>query len=480
MVAGGFNSLTMNLMDEASAGLSAAVGGDYDKELTSARDTMKKKQEQHPWAFAGGELAGAIAPALATGGASAGTSLLGAAGKAAATGAAQSGVAGFGAGEGTEDRLKQAATDAAIGGVAGGILGGVTRGLTKGGKVAAANAARTTPNEFRQASNEAYKAIADSDIVFDPQVMKDAVQNMKINVSANGHFRPDLNKKDKVIANLITQFEDVVDPKSATAITGGQPPASSMMTLDSVERFRQTLKDEYKFGKKAFNAKLKQIENALDAAIATNPEAKQLTDVARAAHRQASQAELLDKVMTKAKDRAGSTFYGSNINNVYRQEFNKILKNDKLRVSFDPPQLDAMKYLVEQDKGANFVRWAGGLSPANGGMMSVLNYGMAQVHPGMMAVTAASALAKRAGNKMTTNLAEGIANQVAGHAPGPISTQASAAAAGPVSALSTMLGGAINGGEQGGGQMPPPQQAQMPPGYVSPLEQMVRQQMGQP
>jgi hypothetical protein len=99
------------------------VGRDY------MRGIQKSAEEQHPLAYPGGEITGAVAGMAlpATRGAE-GASLLARAGRTAATGAGYGALSGFGAGEGAPESLQGAAIGGAIGGALGGafpVLGAV-------------------------------------------------------------------------------------------------------------------------------------------------------------------------------------------------------------------------------------------------------------------------------------------------------------------------------------------------------------------
>lgn len=142
--------------DELFAGLDAAVqpvfgtgnGGEtfsdrYDKNLVDQRAYIKASEDQHPVLNTVGGVAGAVAPALLSGGGSllgngARATLATASAKSAALGAAQGGAYGFGSADGdVSDRLSEAGTGALLGGVIGGAapaaigaLSGVARKVT--------------------------------------------------------------------------------------------------------------------------------------------------------------------------------------------------------------------------------------------------------------------------------------------------------------------------------------------------------------
>jgi hypothetical protein len=142
--------------DELFAGLDAAVqpvfgtgnGGEtfsdrYDKNLVDQRAYIKASEDQHPVLNTVGGVAGAVAPALLSGGGSllgngARATLATTSAKSAAIGAAQGGAYGFGSADGdVSNRLSEAGTGALLGGVIGGVapaaigaLSGVARKVT--------------------------------------------------------------------------------------------------------------------------------------------------------------------------------------------------------------------------------------------------------------------------------------------------------------------------------------------------------------
>jgi hypothetical protein len=121
----------------------------YNKNLIDQRAYLKASEDQHPVLNTLGGLAGAVAPALLTGGASlAGTgaraSLAATSAKSAAVGAAQGGAYGFGSADGdVSDRLAGAGTGALLGGVVGGAAPAVVGALS--GAVRKATPTRLLP-----------------------------------------------------------------------------------------------------------------------------------------------------------------------------------------------------------------------------------------------------------------------------------------------------------------------------------------------
>lgn len=151
---------SFNMLDEAQALTAGAPGSpEYDAELNRQRAFIHAAQEQHPNFYGAGNATGSIPAALIPVGKVAQTAgpiaktLVGG-----GTAAVQGGLAGFGAGEGAEDRLSRARQAALIAGglgaaipVVGGASGAIARKL---GKSKTAPGAGVVPTKREALSNE--------------------------------------------------------------------------------------------------------------------------------------------------------------------------------------------------------------------------------------------------------------------------------------------------------------------------------------
>jgi hypothetical protein len=168
---GAADTLSFGIGDEVGAGLGAASeylasflnGQDprsYDEILAKMRDQEDRAQAANPGSFLAGQIGGAVAGGvgLAKGGASLaanavsrGSSLGRVAAGSAADGAILSAAHGFGTGEGTEDRFKNAGLSALTGTAAGFAGPFAVAGVQKlGGMAAAPIAARLFPENYAQ------------------------------------------------------------------------------------------------------------------------------------------------------------------------------------------------------------------------------------------------------------------------------------------------------------------------------------------
>lgn len=126
-----------NLLDEAVAGASTLFGGDYDYNLARMREAERRAQSEHPVAYYGGQVGGAVATGASLGGAGlsaatnaakAGGGLGRVAAGSAIDGGIMGGLYGFGSGEGAENRAYNAGIGGALGAVAGGVMPYVVAG----------------------------------------------------------------------------------------------------------------------------------------------------------------------------------------------------------------------------------------------------------------------------------------------------------------------------------------------------------------
>lgn len=99
----------------------------YDSTVQSERDLDRQAHDAHPWAYTGGEVAGAAALPFGAGGAAA--TLPARMALSAGVGAGAGALSGAGAGEGVADTVKKAVTGAGLGAVGGGVAPAVMKGV---------------------------------------------------------------------------------------------------------------------------------------------------------------------------------------------------------------------------------------------------------------------------------------------------------------------------------------------------------------
>ena len=139
-LAGAADTALFGSADEMKAGLQGLVKGGFDPNITigeayehflgKARGEAEQLQEENPYAYGGGQVAGAFAPVgsglkAATG--------LGKYAKAAGIGGVSGGLYGFGSGEGGAEERLESAVPAGLAGMAGGVA--LTGAASVGGRV---------------------------------------------------------------------------------------------------------------------------------------------------------------------------------------------------------------------------------------------------------------------------------------------------------------------------------------------------------
>ena len=160
---------------------------------------------------------------------------------------------------------------------------------------------------------------------------------------------------------------------------------------------------------------IKGIDGELDnIQIQGQPSRQAAFEVARDAHRRHSNFEILDTMFEEAMRAAGSTGTGGNMQNVYKQTVNRILKNDRLSRFFKAEELDAMKDFVEYTFTERVSQALGKMSPSSGGLMGMLHFlggggslvtGSYGQYAGLIAAMEAS---KRTGQSITRQRADDL------------------------------------------------------------------------
>jgi hypothetical protein len=110
--------------DEITAAIDSMLGGDYDRTLEHARNRLKTAQIEHPYAYTGGQVLGAVPMAMSgLGAVREGMGLTGKAIASGLVGAGQGAAYGYGSGEGgPAQRMVEGGKDAAFGGLVSGAV----------------------------------------------------------------------------------------------------------------------------------------------------------------------------------------------------------------------------------------------------------------------------------------------------------------------------------------------------------------------
>lgn len=417
-------AMTFGLIgDEASAAVAGAIPGGmgYSDRLAFERQQEEILERDNPaLAFGsevGGSVLGALLPFGAIGTAAKGAGLASRVGTSAAAGAGMGGTYGFMEGEGAEDRMRGAQTGAALGGAVGAVApaigGGVQRlAQSRANRRAIANVARNAPTsaQLREAGNRAYQAVDDAGVQIRPQSFDRARQDIVKALRSN------------------TGFDELPGPSSLTPgaartmqIMG---EASEQMSQDPTAAlpFRSLDQMRRQAGGAAANfsnptdqraaveiiSQLDDFVNRLspDDAIAGDVDAlKTALPRAREVWGQMSRSQLLDDAMEQSEN------YLSGGSSAIRNQFARILRNDKLSRGFSDAEKAAMRRVVQGTMPEQILNLLGG----GLGQLTQMGAGFSIGGlPGAAAGMGTAALARRGSEAVTKRNAEIARALVAG------------------------------------------------------------------
>lgn len=429
---GARQGVTFGAGDEINAGVRAAgdwiagqlPGGDgtsfgaaYDKRLEHERGLLDQTRRENPVATTVGEIGGAVAPALLTGGASA-TTLPGAIGKGALGGGASGAAFGFGDAEGgVAERVEGTAKGAAVGALFGATAQGAINVGTRGFRRVFGKAMeKPTIESLRAAKAAAYRAVDDAGEVFQPGEIQGLAAKAREAVES-GHYVPDVDRQTAAGLTILERQ--------------GKP-----LTLGQVDKIRQNLWKRYNAAPNETG--ILDIIDSIDDLVNSREATSDLLSAARMANSQYKKAELLESAFKKARDQTSSTGSGGNILNKYRQAVTSIVNDPKRAKWFSPKDISAMQRLIDGSTGEDILRRVGKLAPGGNGLMLALNLmGGATFGAGSLAVTAAAIGAKDLADRSATRLSENALATVAGAAP---PTARPVAVSGPVNAMMGYIG----------------------------------------
>lgn len=312
MVAFGFD-------DEITSGVRTGFGlwGDYGKDVEGARQRKATAQQENPWAYGAGQLAGAVPSAFVPLGAAArGVGLAAKVGRGVATGAAMGGLYGAGSGEGS-DRLRTAGIGAVAGGIGGAAIPAAGHLIGKGvGRVVGSKLGAPTVEALRKQANDLYG------------------QSEKLGVMVRGDAVDRLARRVNAAVQLARGYDPDMLPNTAIALrklkeAGGTP--ASLSRLDELRQIANTARqslnnpNERRLG----GVIIKEIDDFLDnlspmdvnaAAARSAGEAVDLVKRARGLWRRQSKGRVIEDAIYNARNAA------SGFENGLRTEFRKLLK----------------------------------------------------------------------------------------------------------------------------------------------------------
>lgn len=375
------------------------IGRAYNEKQAVEAELQRRRDERHPIASVGGQVAGSIAAAGPV--AKAGYSLLQGAkptlaslmGRGATEGAAYGAVYGAGEGEGLNDRLWNATTGAGLGAAVGGAAGG----LARLGAGAIADEAVPSGEQLQAIKDAAYKKAEDAGVIYSPAAMQRILKALIGEFTEFG-FHPELHKGARVAISEIDRLKD------------------SNVTLKGLDIARRIAGNAFEPGNKSNNALTAKVVNAIDDVV-DNPrageviagngvEAAAAIKEARDAFARSRKLELVDTLMQRGKLNAGSAGAGGNIENATRQQLKRILTNPNMTRGFTEAELAALEKAVVGGSMQNLIRLLGKLSPQGNGLMMVMHaLGAGTVPMYSLPLAAAGFAAKKGSEAMTRNSA---------------------------------------------------------------------------
>lgn len=326
-----------------------------------------------------------------------------AAGGAAAYALADRGTAG--------ERLR--AADSAIGpaAIVGGGLGAAANVLAQRG--ATAKPPKSKPmdlDQLKAAKNAAYDAVDQSGARYSPEAFDSMVDGIA---------------KDAQAAKI----NALRHPKAASMISELESLKGSSPSLTELDQLRQVIRRdvanasddaESYFGQRMIAGLDDFISKASDEQMlsGTGSEAADLVRNARDLNTRYRKVDTVMEAVDKARNRAGSTGSGGNVDNAIRQNLRRVLETTR---NLTPEEKDALQSIVLGDKMQNALRQVGKLSPQGNGLMaagnlaSAASFGPLGAVPGtagLIAKHVADATTQRKVTDLINLMSEGGSTQV--------------------------------------------------------------------
>lgn len=409
-------AMTFGLIgDEASAAVAGAIPGgmNYDERLDFERQQEAVLERDNPGLALGAEIGGALTGALLPGGAALGAargaSLPARIGASTALGAAGGGTYGFAEGEGLDDRLSGAQTGAAFGAGAGAIAPVIGAGVQKvANNRAARRAIRSatqnapTTEQLRATGNAAYQAVDDAGVQIRPESFNRARQQIIDNLRGTTGF-------DELPGpgSLTPNSARVVQIMGEAGEQVSQDPTAALpfRSLDQMRRQAGTAagnianKGDQQSGMSIIEG-LDDFVNRLgpDDVVAGDAQALQSAiPKARETWGRMSRSQLLDDAMQQEGN------YVSGGSSAIRNQFARILRNDKLNRGFSEAEKAAMRRVVQGTAPEQILNLLGG----GIGQLATIGTGVGVGGlPGAALGAGAAALSRKGSEAITSRNAE--------------------------------------------------------------------------
>lgn len=391
----GLNNIGSRVMGKTPA-YSMADAYTAGKEMTAA-DSDRFGQE-HPAMSVAGNVAGAVSGAgkVGAGMIARAPSFVSAVGRSAAVGAALGGANGYlGAGDG--QRTEGGAKGAAFGGVVGGAVGPVARVMQRVGN-GAAKAAEPVLANVERAKTAAYDAVGKSGVKYKPEAfvrLADGVESALAKAGVNPMRHPRA-------ASMAEDIRKLADE--------GHAP-----TLTQLDQLRQVVnRDVVSATDKAERFMGRQIVDTIDKFIEGSPGGG-LMVAARKGNAAFRKLEAVDTAVTKAKNRAGGTGSGGNVDNATRQNLRVVMEKTP---GLSPEERAAFEKVVNgSGAGQAILRSVGKMSPGGNGLNSMIGTVATMANPAVGFPILAATGAKLAADAMTTRNVRALRQAIAAGGP---------------------------------------------------------------
>ena len=393
--------------EDANKGIGDRISDAYSRAVGKVRGELKAGQERSPIASGVGEGLGSVV--TAGGLAKQGVTLLGAGARAsypsmiargAAEGAGYGALHGLGSGEGIEDRLGRAAKGGGVGAAFGGILGGI------GARIASKISARTAPtiDELRNASNIAYDMAKNANVVISPVPYRDMVAKMFMRLADEG-VDPTLHPG---VMSAFQRMRELAD----------LPEGIAFKSLDIMRRVANSAgksianRDEGRLAR----IMVDEIDDLMlklkpqDVLMGDASTAMEMIQAGRALWSRVRNAETIENLIERAKDRLGANYTAAGFQTAIRQEIKSLLRNKSDIKFFSKEAQNMLRSVVRGASFENFMRQIGKFAPR--GIVSATlggGAGYALGGPvGAAAVMGAGEIAKRASAAMTNTKVQNV------------------------------------------------------------------------
>ena len=407
---------TFGYADEMEALMRSLGGADYDQELAKIRGGMMRFEEEKPTSALSAELVGALYNPSTL------AKLPGLIAKMSPTAQAtvKGLIGGAAYGSGTADGdLGERIEKGAIMSVPTALFGGGTQIILNKLANKTANKAieiskdNPTVETLKKAKNQAYKVVDESQAVFTPNDRLRVLGAAQKEAAEVGYVAP-IEKLDKSPTHpiLAKSFSVLRNLKDQSLSLKQMENTRRLLQENTSQAFRGGAKDEYR----AIKGIIADIDDMVEQKLAA--EGSDSLMAARVAHQRYSKVRDINEALAEAKIQAQTSGTGGNVENLYRQAINRILKKRDVNKYYTQEEQDLMRKFAQGNMPRNLYRLIGKLSPTDSGLMTALQLGAYAADPSFAFSAASGFLSKKLGQKATEQEA-GKLLQVLGDLPAP-------------------------------------------------------------